>query len=91
MLWFTLLSVGWYQNQNQGKLLHCLGRVTLWVRVKHPGLHHLSLTGFLTRFFLSVIWLTHGQLKAIVKGHPHSPDINHCVIQILNQRSPGAS
>ena len=31
------------------------------------------------QFFLTAIWLPHGQLWAIIK-QPHSPDVNYCVL-----------
>ena len=33
------------------------------------------------RFFLSVVWLPHCQLWAIIKWTRHSPDVNNYVIQ----------
>ena len=43
---------------------------------------HIFITlSFRTFVFLSVIWLPHGKLWAIIEGQPHSPDVNHCVIQ----------
>ena len=45
----------------------------------------------LLRIFLSAIRLPHGQLWATIKGHPHKPDVNHCVLLVSTRRSPGAS
>ena len=45
----------------------------------------------LTVFFLTVIWLPDGQLWAIIKGQPHSPDVNHLRITYSTRGSPGAS
>ena len=33
-------------------------------------------------FFLTAIWLPHGQLLAIVKGQSHSPDVNTAFLHI---------
>ena len=35
-------------------------------------------------FFLNLtaVWLPHGQLRAIIEGQPHSPDVNHCILHI---------
>ena len=38
---------------------------------------------FYRRIFLTAIWLPHGQLWAISKEQPHSPDVNHCVFTAL--------
>ena len=40
--------------------------------------------------FLMALWLPHSQLWAIIKGQPHSPDVNHCVFNVFDPKVTGS-
>ena len=41
-------------------------------------------------FLLTAIWLPHSQLCAIIRGQPHSLNINHCVFYIFDLKVTGS-
>ena len=45
-----------------------------------------NMAEIMVRFFLTAIWLPHDQ-RPLLRGQPHSPDVNHCV---FNPRITGS-
>ena len=82
-----LLIVSFHQNHQ----LHdeTLAIETVWkladVHKKHLRLKDgiFFSSSYLYFFFLTAIWLSHGQLWAFSRGQPHQPHVNHhCVCSI---------
>ena len=67
-------------------------RWRLWLKSSGQNMKSFHFDGLELYFFLTVIWLPHGQLwRWFSRGQPHQPDVNHCIWTILTQRPPGAS